>query len=278
MENVIGNLLVENFDNLDITIYGSHEEPLFKAKDIGELLGIEKIRNTIKNFDKDEAYNIPLKDALGRIQETSFLTESGLYKMMMISRKPIAKKFQKWVFSVLKQIREKGSYDIKQKLIEHEQIIKKEKELIKEQTLIDSFDKKPVVYLGEVEKDLIKFGYTNDIKDRNKTHKREIGNCFIIQEIIECINNKDLETKLKEHNDIKNRRISKIINGKNQIELIRIDEYLKVKDISNILINIKRTLFIDKEILIMKHEEIIEQEKTKQLELEKCKELEKLNN
>ena len=35
------NLLIKQFNDLDITIYGTYEEPLFKAKDIGDLLGIK---------------------------------------------------------------------------------------------------------------------------------------------------------------------------------------------------------------------------------------------
>ena len=36
-----------------------------------------------------------LIDSLGREQETNMLKEQGLYKILMISRKPIAKQFQK---------------------------------------------------------------------------------------------------------------------------------------------------------------------------------------
>ena len=41
-------LLVKQFNGLDIQIYGTYEYPLFKAKDVGDLLGIEKIRKTIE--------------------------------------------------------------------------------------------------------------------------------------------------------------------------------------------------------------------------------------
>ncbi len=42
------NLLIKQFNGLNIQVYGTYEEPLFKAKDIGELLGIEKIRKTLR--------------------------------------------------------------------------------------------------------------------------------------------------------------------------------------------------------------------------------------
>ena len=55
--NVIANannLLVKTFNNLDIQIYGTFEEPLFKANDIGELLGIKNIKDTIKDFNNKQ--------------------------------------------------------------------------------------------------------------------------------------------------------------------------------------------------------------------------------
>ena len=39
-----------------------------------------------------------------------FLTEDGLYEVLMQSRKPIAKQFKKKVKEILKQIRKTGGY------------------------------------------------------------------------------------------------------------------------------------------------------------------------
>lgn len=104
-KNQTNQLLVEQFKHFNIEIYGTYEEPLFKAKDIGDLLNIKNIRQTLTNFDKDEVCNTYVTDSSGRNQEMNMLTEQGLYKMLMISRKPIAKEFQKWVFNIVKQIR-----------------------------------------------------------------------------------------------------------------------------------------------------------------------------
>ncbi|ARR74937.1 hypothetical protein SAGO17_0017 [Mimivirus AB-566-O17] len=49
--NNINNLLMSEFNNNNVTIYGTWEEPLFKAKDIGDMLGIEKITKTMSSFD-----------------------------------------------------------------------------------------------------------------------------------------------------------------------------------------------------------------------------------
>lgn len=47
---------------------------------------------------------------LGGVQESWFLTEDGLYEVLMQSRKPIAKAFKKEVKIILKTIRQNGMY------------------------------------------------------------------------------------------------------------------------------------------------------------------------
>jgi prophage antirepressor-like protein len=50
--------VLKAFENNDmqihITIQGSHEEPLFRASDIGEVLDIAAIRSVIRDFDSSE--------------------------------------------------------------------------------------------------------------------------------------------------------------------------------------------------------------------------------
>jgi len=68
------NLLVKKFQENDITIYGTFEEPLFKAKDIGELLGIKNIRDTVKDFDDTQRCVVSTDTAFGK-KDITFLTE-----------------------------------------------------------------------------------------------------------------------------------------------------------------------------------------------------------
>ena len=138
------NLLVKQFQDLNITIYGTYEEPLFKAKEIGDLLGIKNIKDTISNFNDKQKLGVGLTDPHGRIQETNMLTEQGLYKLLMKSRKKIAEEFQDWVCEVIEEIRKKGKYDLEDKLLQNQQQLQlKEQEkqeyqqqlLLKEQEL-----------------------------------------------------------------------------------------------------------------------------------------------
>ncbi len=46
----INKLLMTTFKENNITIYGTWEEPLFKAQDIGELLEIKDIRTSLSYF------------------------------------------------------------------------------------------------------------------------------------------------------------------------------------------------------------------------------------
>ena len=84
------HLLIEQFKHFNIEIYGTFEEPLFKANDIGDLLEIKKIRTTLDNLD-DECKVLKGAHTNGGIQQQIFLTEEGLYEVIFISRKPIAK-------------------------------------------------------------------------------------------------------------------------------------------------------------------------------------------
>lgn len=253
-------ILSKQFQDMNIAVYGTHEKPLFKAKDIGELLGIKDVLSTMKDFNEIEK-GVGYYATPGGMQNMTMLTTRGLYRLLFNSRKEIAKQFRNWVFDVIEEIRLTGEYNLKKKMeLENMQI--------KEKTLLQSYDKKKVLYLGTVDEDLIKFGITSDIKERTKSNKRDFGEVFMVQEVIECEQHKELESKLKEHNDITNRRVSKVFNGKNQTELIRVDDHLQMQDVYGIVTNIRKTLYIDKEILVMQHDEIIEKEKTRQMELQ----------
>ena len=90
-------------------IYGTKDEPLFKAKDVAEWIGHSNVSAMIKDIDEDEKVLNNIY-TLGGMQECLMLTEDGLYEVLMQSQKPIAKKFKKEVKKILKQIRQTGGY------------------------------------------------------------------------------------------------------------------------------------------------------------------------
>jgi len=169
------NLIIKKFDNLDINIYGTNEKPLFKANDIGELLGLVRIRKTIEDFNDDCKVKTSATTSGGNRNQI-FLTEKGLYKILFISRKPIAEKFQNWVFEVIKEIRINGVYNLEQQLLlkdkETQKLIEdneKNKIINKHEVYLKEYNFKRVFYLclvnilGEI---LYKFGYSDNINRR----------------------------------------------------------------------------------------------------------------
>ena len=97
-------LLGRNF-----TIYGDLETPLFLAKDVADWIGHTDVSTMVRMVDDDEK-GINIVCTLGGNQESWFLTENGLYEVLMQSRKPIAKDFKKGVKEILKSIRRHGVY------------------------------------------------------------------------------------------------------------------------------------------------------------------------
>lgn len=93
-------------------VYGTFEEPLFLAKDVAEWIEHSKVSMMLKTIDEDEKIkllcevnNAYLTSKARDTQEMWFLTEDGLYEVLMQSRKPIAKQFKKEVKKILKALR-----------------------------------------------------------------------------------------------------------------------------------------------------------------------------
>lgn len=186
-------LLIKQFQHFNIEIYGTYEDPLFKANDIANLLGIKDIRTTLRDFDKDEWHSMPVIDNLGRRQDTNMLTEDGLYRLLMISRKPIAKQFQKWVFKIIKEIRINSN----KQLHENNQQLQKQLEYYKEKT----FEQTPLdqtIYVMSTDKDnVFKIGKTNQhtksrksqlqtacVEDINILYEFKTSNSKLLEELV----------------------------------------------------------------------------------------------
>lgn len=92
-----------------IRVLSINSEPWFVAKDVCSALELTNPSVAIQTLDEDER----AKFNLGRQGETNIVSEPGLYKLIMRSRKPEAKAFQRWVtHEVLPAIRSHGGYMI----------------------------------------------------------------------------------------------------------------------------------------------------------------------
>ena len=87
-----------------------NNQPWFVAADVCKALEVRNPRDAVARLDDDER-GVAITDTLGGKQEVSTINESGLYSLILTSRKVEAKRFKKWVTSeVLPSIRKTGGY------------------------------------------------------------------------------------------------------------------------------------------------------------------------
>lgn len=87
------------------------DEPLFCLADVCNVIGIANARNVRSRLEEDDVHQMDTIDSLGRNQQVTFITESGLYDVIIRSDSEKAKPFRKWVTSeVLPSIRKHGAY------------------------------------------------------------------------------------------------------------------------------------------------------------------------
>lgn len=101
--------------------YGTVQEPLFLAKDVASWIEHTDLSRMVNLVDDEEKLKRTLYVA-GQNREMWFLTEDGLYEVLMQSRKPIAKQFKKQVKTILKELR-KGNLKLQSTKEEKAQLL-----------------------------------------------------------------------------------------------------------------------------------------------------------
>lgn len=284
-----------------VTILWENRKPLFRASEIGNILEIKDIRSIIRNYD-DTKKGVREILTPGGNQEVLFLTEKGLYKLLMRSNKPNAEPFQEWVTDVLISIRETGKYELQlaideakketreeceqltqeqiQKALEEE--AKKVQFTLKQNThdaFVEAYKNKNVVYFGEIYeidgKKLIKIGSTKDTNYREHGWLKTFGNIYIFK-VFECYDFRNFEEFLHNHPKIKPYRYKEEIHEghcSNECYLVTPSE---LDDILKIAIH-NKFKFMNK----IEGDQLIEIEKIKleqiQTQLEMVKIQEKIN-
>ena len=151
-------LQVFSYEGNEVRTVQKGSEILWVLKDVCGILGIEKYRDAATRLDDDEREPV-LVDTLGGRQEMIAVTESGLYSIILLSRKPEAKKFKRWVtHEVLPTIRKHGAYVTPAKLEElmnnPDSWIKvltalKEERAAKERLRLEAAENKPKVIFAD---------------------------------------------------------------------------------------------------------------------------------
>jgi len=99
-----------------LRVHDKNGSPWFVAQDVCHCLGIANHRNATKKLDDDEKDGVQILDAIGRLQKTTIVSESGMYAIILRSDGAMTPgtqvhAFRKWVtHKVLPAIRKTGVY------------------------------------------------------------------------------------------------------------------------------------------------------------------------
>ena len=108
----MSELSVFNFDTHAVRTLTRDGEPWFVAADVCAALGVVNPSQAISRLDDDEATLITVEGQAGNgAQSQNLINESGLYSLILTSRKEEAKRFKRWItHEVLPAIRKTGGY------------------------------------------------------------------------------------------------------------------------------------------------------------------------
>lgn len=112
------DIVVHTFKDQQVRTAADHDgNPLFNLGDVAAALEIKDVARLASRLEDDLRQTHPILDRLGRTQNATFVTEAGLYEVVLRSDKPEAKPFRRWVTGeVLPSIRKTGAYSLQPKL------------------------------------------------------------------------------------------------------------------------------------------------------------------
>lgn len=108
-----------SFEGQPVRKINRNGAPWFVLADVCRVLEIGNSRDAASRLDNDEKDTVGNTDSIrgcganvdARPQSITIVNESGLYSLVLTSRKPAAKRFKKWVTSeVIPSIRKTGGY------------------------------------------------------------------------------------------------------------------------------------------------------------------------
>lgn len=118
--NILNQII--SYNDCNVRILGTYEQPWFVAKDIAQILGYSKtdqaIRKHVDEEDKKKLKFFGPLDSRGQPEieldiKTVLINESGLYSLILRSKLTKAKEFKRWVTSeVLPNLRKQGYHKL----------------------------------------------------------------------------------------------------------------------------------------------------------------------
>ena len=111
-ETVDESLQIFDFNKNRVRVIDRDAEPWFVARDLCSILGIINVSQAVQTLDDDEKDTISVTYSDNKPHKLLIISESGMYALVFQSKKPVAKKFSKWVRKVvLREIRKTGSFN-----------------------------------------------------------------------------------------------------------------------------------------------------------------------
>ena len=175
--DIYNKILYFNDDEIKF-IYDTDDIVWFKFSNIASILEY-KDRNDVLKKHVDKKYkkhikNIKTKDDIEKQKpDTVYITESGLYKLLIKSRMKKAEEFQDWLIEdALPKLRKYGKYELDNK-IKHKidilnnkiKILKKNNTVLKNNMTKDKYPNGYHIYIIK-DNGLYKIGYTKNLKKR----------------------------------------------------------------------------------------------------------------
>ena len=107
---VVGKI---TFDNRQLDVYSSLDEPLFRAQDVAKMIEYSNgnVWKMLEVCEEDEKIKLSMVVS-GQSRNISFVTEMGLYNILSQSRKPIARKWRRVIHSELIRMRKARNKDV----------------------------------------------------------------------------------------------------------------------------------------------------------------------
>lgn len=121
-----------DFEGKAVRAIDRNGAPWFVLGDVCRVLEVGNVADAARRLDADEK-GVDIIDTLGGGQRSSIINESGLYSLILTSRKPAARRFKKWVTSeVLPAIRRTGRYEAPAAVLPSPEVVRQQVALVRE--------------------------------------------------------------------------------------------------------------------------------------------------
>ncbi len=203
----------------------------------------------------------------GRPGEYIFLTIRCFKKLCLKAKTKKSNEIHDYYIrleEIMNKLLIKQSEELTRKLLESEKKIEEgekkieEGEIRHEENLIKNFKRKPVIYVGLIESNIVKFGYTDNIEDRIKEHRYKSFKNFKLVYLYESFYNREIERRIKKHPNLNFTKLDNENKDGHHIELIQLSNEFTISNLDKIILEIKSKLesgeILQKELLELENE------------------------